>query len=63
MVIVAVCMLCGVIIASSAVLMRLLGPAFFAILGRLAGLVIVAVGVEVMSRGVMAHARNFAGGG
>jgi small neutral amino acid transporter SnatA (MarC family) len=51
------------IIASSAVLMRLLGAAFFAILARLAGLVIVAVGVEVMSRGVMAHARNFAGGG
>jgi multiple antibiotic resistance protein len=61
-VIVAVCLLSGVIIAASAVLMRLLGAAFFAILARLAGLVIVAVGVEVMSQGVMTHARTFAGG-
>jgi small neutral amino acid transporter SnatA (MarC family) len=55
-------MLSGVIIAASAVLMRLLGAAFFAILARLAGLVIVAVGIEVMSKGVMAHARLFGAG-
>lgn len=60
-VVVIVCLLSGLIIASSAALMRLLGPAFFAILARLAGLVIVAVGIEVMSKGVMAHARLFSG--
>ncbi len=61
-VVVVVCLLSGVIIASSAVLVRLLGQAFFAILARLAGLVIVAVGIEVMSKGVMAHARLFGAG-
>ena len=60
-VIVAVCLLCGLVLASATMLMRLLGASFLAILARLAGLVIVAVGVEVMSKGVMAHARNFAG--
>jgi multiple antibiotic resistance protein len=60
-VIVVVCLLSGTIIALSGLLMRLLGAAFFAILSRLAGLVIVAVGIEIMSRGVMAHARLFAG--
>lgn len=57
-----VCLVSGAVIAASSVLMRLLGPAFFSILGRFSGLVIVAVAVEVMSRGLFAHVRNFAAG-
>jgi multiple antibiotic resistance protein len=60
-VIVAVCTVAGLVLACATLLMRLLGASFLAILARLAGLVIVAVGFEVRSRGVMAHARNFAG--
>jgi multiple antibiotic resistance protein len=62
LVVILVCLISGAIIASSAVLMRLLGPGFFSIMTRLSGLVIVAVGFEVMSRGVMGHARHFAAG-
>jgi len=61
-IIVGVCLLAGAVVASSSILMRLLGPSFLAVLSRVAGLVIVAVGVELMVQGVSAHARNFVGG-
>ena len=61
-IIVGVCLLAGAVVASSSVLTRLLGPSFLAVLSRVAGLVIVAVGVELMVQGVSAHARNFVGG-
>ena len=60
--VVAVCLLCGAIVAASSVLMRILGPAFFSILTRLSGLIIVAVAVEVMAMGFFAHARRFTAG-
>ena len=60
--IVAVCLLCGAIVAASSLLMRVLGPAFFSVLTRLSGLVIVAVAVEGMSMGVFAHVKAFSGG-
>lgn len=56
-----VCAISGGIIASSALLMRLLGLGFFSIMSRIAGLVIVAVAVEVMSKGILAHVRNAMG--
>ena len=55
-------MLAGAVVASSSVPMRLLGPSFLSVLARVAGLVIVAVGVELMVQGVSAHARKLAGG-
>jgi len=58
----AVCLLCGAIVAASSVLMRILGPAFFSILTRLSGLIIVAVAVEVMTMGITAHVKAFSGG-
>jgi multiple antibiotic resistance protein len=61
-VIVLVSLVSGSIIAMSALLLRLLGVSFFAVMSRLAGLVTVAVGIEIMSRGVMAHVRLFAAG-
>jgi multiple antibiotic resistance protein len=61
LILVGVCLVSGLILSASAVLMRLLGPGFFAVLSRLAGLVIVAVGVEVMARGVLTHVRQYAG--
>ena len=53
---------CGAIVAASSVLMRILGPAFFSVLTRLSGLVIVAVAVAVMSMGVFAHIKAFSAG-
>ena len=55
-------MLAGAVVASSSVPMRLLGPSFLSVLARVAGLVIVAVDVELMVQGVSAHARKLAGG-
>jgi multiple antibiotic resistance protein len=51
MVIVLVCALSGMLIAASSLLVRILGVPFFSIFARIAGLVIVAVAVEVMARG------------
>lgn len=59
--IVLVCVVSGAVIAASSLLMRIFGPAFFSILARFSGLVIVAVAVEVMARGVFAHVRQFSG--
>lgn len=53
--IVLVCIISGVLIAASSLLVRVLGAPFFSIFSRIAGLVIVAVAVEVMARGVHAH--------
>ncbi len=60
-IIVVVCLMAGAIVASSSVLVRLLGAAFFSVMSRLAGLVIVAVAVEIMAKGILTHARNMAG--
>jgi multiple antibiotic resistance protein len=61
-IIVGVCLLAGAVTASSSVLTRSLGPSFLSVLSRVAGLVIVAVGVELMVQGVSAHARRLVGG-
>lgn len=58
-ILVGVCLLSGLILSASAALMRLLGPGFFSVLSRLAGLIIVAVGVEVMVSGVTSHVRQY----
>lgn len=50
-----VCVTSGAIIASSAILFRVLGPAFFSVMSRLAGLIVVSVAIEVMWHGVSAH--------
>ncbi len=55
LIILLVCGMSGALIATSSVLVAILGAAFFSILSRIAGLVIVAVAVEVMSRGVNTH--------
>jgi multiple antibiotic resistance protein len=55
LIIILVCVVAGVIIASSTLLMRLFGPVVFSILSRLAGLVVVSVAVEVMWHGISAH--------
>lgn len=51
----------GVVLASSSVLMRVLGSGFFQIMGRIAGLIIVAVAVEMIAKGVSAHVHLFMG--
>lgn len=53
--IVLVCVVSGALIAASSLLVRVLGPSFFSIFSRIAGLVIVAVAVEVMARGFYTH--------
>lgn len=55
LIILLVCGMSGALIATSSVLVAVLGAAFFSILSRIAGLVIVAVAVEVMFRGVSTH--------
>lgn len=52
----------GLILASSSVLVRVLGSGFFSVMGRIAGLITVAVGVEMMAKGVSAHVHLFMGG-
>jgi multiple antibiotic resistance protein len=54
-VIVLVCSLSGILIAASSLLVGILGASFFSIFSRIAGLVIVAVAVEVMARGLHTH--------
>lgn len=61
LIILLVCGMSGALIATSSVLVAILGAAFFSILSRIAGLVIVAVAVEVMSRGVNTHASALLG--
>lgn len=61
-IIVAACLASGAVVASGAALVRLLGAGFLAVTSRVAGLVNVAVGVEMMAGGVLVHARDFAGG-
>jgi multiple antibiotic resistance protein len=53
--IVLVCVVSGALIAASSLLVRVLGPSFFSIFSRIAGLIIVAVAVEVMARGFYTH--------
>jgi len=61
-VLIAACALAsGVVLAASSVLMRVLGNGFFLIMGRIAGLIIVAVAVEMIARGVSAHVHLFMG--
>lgn len=55
-----VCITSGAIIASSAALFRVLGPAFFSVMSRLAGLIVVSVAVEVMWHGFSAHVTSLA---
>jgi len=52
----------GLILASSSVLVKVLGSGFFSVMGRIAGLITVAVGVEMMAKGVSAHVHLFMGG-
>lgn len=54
-----VAMASGLVLASSSALMRVLGNGFFSIMGRIAGLIIVAVAVEMMAKGVSAHVHLF----
>jgi multiple antibiotic resistance protein len=61
-IIIADCLLAGVILASSAVLIRVLGTAFLSVISRIAGIIIVAIAVEVMVKGVTAHIRIFTAG-
>ena len=55
LVIVTVCLISGIVIASGGLLSKILGSVFFSIIGRLSGLIVVAVGVEVVWRGLAAH--------
>lgn len=49
----------GLVLASSSVLERVLGNGFFSIMGRIAGLIIVAVAIEMMAKGISAHVHLF----
>ena len=51
----------GAVLAASSVLMRVLGNGFFVIMGRIAGLIIVAVAVEMIAKGISAHVHLFMG--
>lgn len=59
--IIACALACGAVIGTSSVLMRVLGNGFFTIMGRIAGLIIVAVGVEMIVKGISAHVHLFMG--
>jgi multiple antibiotic resistance protein len=61
-IIVGNCVLAGLILAGSGFLARVLGATFFSIFGRISGLVIVAVAVEMMVKGLAVHVRQFAAG-
>lgn len=54
-VIAVVAAVCGVVVASSLLLMRALGKSFFTVMGRISGLIIAAVGIEMIVRGVYSH--------
>lgn len=58
-VIIAVAIASGAVLAASSVLMKVLGSGFFLVMGRIAGLIIVAVGVEMIAKGVSAHVHLF----
>lgn len=58
-IIILVAMISGLVLASSSVLERVLGHGFFSIMGRIAGLITVAVAVEMMVKGVSAHVHLF----
>jgi multiple antibiotic resistance protein len=61
-IIIVECLLAGVILASSSVLKRFLGAAFLSVISRVAGIIIVAVAIEIMVKGVFAHVKIFAAG-
>ena len=61
LVIIAVGLACGAVLAASSLLMRVLGNGFFLVMGRIAGLIIVAVGVEMIVKGISAHVHLFMG--
>lgn len=61
LVIIAVGLACGAVLAASSLLMRVLGNGFFLVMGRIAGLIIVAVGVEMIAKGISAHVHLFMG--
>lgn len=60
-IIVLVAVACGAVVAASQLLARFLGNGFFAVMGRLAGLIIVAVGIEMMVKGIISHINIFVG--
>lgn len=53
--IISVCVVSGIVLASGGLLSKLLGHVFFSIIGRLSGLIVVAVGVEVVWHGLASH--------
>lgn len=53
--IVLVCVTSGLVIGAGGLLSRVLGAVFFSIVGRLSGLIVVAVGVEVVWHGLATH--------
>lgn len=53
--IISVCVVSGIVLASGGLLSKLLGHVFFSIIGRLSGLIVVAVGVEVVWHGLSSH--------
>jgi len=57
-VIVAVCVICGVIIALGGFLSKVIGVEVLTIVGRLSGLIVVAVGAEVVWQGLATHISN-----
>jgi len=61
-IIVAVCLLSGAIIAATAPITRLVGRGFFSVMSRLSGLIIIAIAIEIMSKGIFAHTRQFLAG-
>ena len=53
--IVLVCVTSGLVIGAGGLLSRVLGAVFFSIIGRRSGLIVVAVGVEVVWHGLATH--------
>ena len=56
-----VALACGLVVAGSLLLMRVLGKGFFTVMGRISGLIIAAVGVEMIVRGIYSHIQIFSG--
>ncbi len=56
-----VALACGLVVAGSLLLMRVLGKGFFTVMGRISGLIIAAVGVELIVRGIYSHIQIFPG--
>lgn len=59
--IVTVALGAGMLLAASGFLMRLFGKNFFSVVGRVAGLIIVAVAVEMIVKGISMHVRVIMG--